>query len=65
MARKPKLRDRVKALASQFIAEEFRTKQYSPSQAKAIGISRARKQARQEKLRSTIQSLGHKYGLKA
>ena len=38
----PKLRGRARELASKYIAEEFRTGKYKPSQAKAIGISRAR-----------------------
>jgi len=42
----PKLRGKARALASKFIAEEMRTKKYPRAQAIAIGLSRARTQAK-------------------
>jgi hypothetical protein len=41
-----KLSRKEQKLASKFIAEEIKTHKYKPKQAKAIGISRARKAAK-------------------
>lgn len=49
--RYPKLTRREQALASKYIAEEFRARKYEPRQAKAIGIARAKRQAKLEAIR--------------
>jgi hypothetical protein len=41
-----KLTPREQKLASKYIAEEFRTGKYGDAQAKAIGIARAKRQAK-------------------
>jgi hypothetical protein len=47
--KRPRLRDAAGALASKFIAEEVRTHKYPRKQAVAIGLSRARREARSTK----------------
>jgi hypothetical protein len=46
----PKLSRRVQKLASKYIAEEVSLKKYSPAQAKAIGINRAKTFAKKHPL---------------
>jgi hypothetical protein len=42
---------RIQKLASKYIAQEMRTRKYEPSQAKAIGINRARAYAKKHPLK--------------
>lgn len=46
-----KLTRREQELANRYIAQEFRAEKYKPRQAKAIGIARAKRQARLEAIR--------------
>ena len=46
--KKPKLSKRAKTIARETVAEELRTRKYPRRQAVAIGLSRAREQARHE-----------------
>jgi hypothetical protein len=57
----PKLRGSTRELASKYIAEEFRTGKYRPSQAKAIGISRARAEARKSTSSSKLKTILSRY----
>lgn len=61
----PKLRGRARSLASKYIAEEERTRQYPRKQAIAIGISRAREEVTRDKHKSVFLALCHKYGIRA
>jgi hypothetical protein len=45
----PRLTWSERALAAKYIAEEVATHMYSPAQAKAIGISRARAKVKKER----------------
>lgn len=49
--KRARLSPRARELASQFIAEEHRTKKYPREQAIAIGLSRARREAAKEKFK--------------
>jgi hypothetical protein len=55
------LRGRARELASTYIAEEFRTGKYKPSQAKAIGISRARAETRHSETMKKLRTIVSKY----
>ena len=57
----PSLRGLARELASKYIAEEIRTGKYSPSQAKAIGIARARTDARKLSARTKIEAILKRY----
>lgn len=57
----PKLRGRARELASKYIAEEFRTGKYKPSQAKAIGISRARAEVGKGTVASKLKAILSRY----
>jgi hypothetical protein len=59
--KQPKLRGKTRDLASKFIAEEMRTKKYPRAQAIAIGISRARTQAKKTAHQKRIQAIIHKH----
>jgi hypothetical protein len=50
----PRLSPRERELASQTISQEIRTRKYPHPQAVAVGISRARRQAEQEKLDAVV-----------
>ena len=52
-----KLRGKTRELASKFIAEEMETKKYPRAQAIAIGISRARTQAKKDAHRKRIHAI--------
>jgi hypothetical protein len=53
----PKLRGKVRDLASKFIAEEMRTKKYPRAQAIAIGISRAKSHVKKNAHKKRIQAI--------
>lgn len=51
--RYPKLSARAKKLAGKTVAEEMRTRKYPRRQAVAIGLARAREEARRERVMAT------------
>ncbi len=55
--KQPKLRGKARTLAGKYIAEEMRTKKYPRAQAIAIGISRARTQAKKNAHKKRIQAI--------
>lgn len=62
VTKKPvKLRGKTKTLASKYIAEEMKTKQYPRKQAIAIGISRARAATKKATTIKRLQSLLKNY----
>ena len=61
LTKKKKLTHKEQKLASRFIAEEVRTRQYPREQAIAIGISRAKAQAKKTRHQDEIASIMAKY----
>jgi hypothetical protein len=59
--KQPKLRGKTRDLASKYIAEEMHTKKYPRAQAIAIGISRARTQAKKTAHKKRIQAIIDKH----
>ena len=57
----PKLRGRARELAGKFIAEEVRTGKYPREQAVAVGISRAREEARKNRRAKAIGDIMRRY----
>lgn len=60
-AKYPKLRGKARELAGQFIAEEVRTGKYPREQAVAVGISRAREEARKSRRTRAIDDIMRRY----
>ena len=60
-AKTRKLTDREKKLASQYIAEEIETGKYPRKQAIAIGISRARDGAKNDRHKTSIARIMARY----
>lgn len=56
-----KLRGKTREKASQFIAEETKTRQYSREQAIAIGISRAVTEEKKKNTRTMLNNMVRKY----
>lgn len=61
VVKRPKLQGRTKELASEYIAEEMRTRQYPRKQAIAIGISRAKAESKKVRTMNRIHNLLSKY----
>ena len=57
----PKLRGKAKTLASKYVAEEVSTRKYPLKQAVAIGISRARSEAKESRTVSRLKAMLKRY----
>ena len=61
LLKRPKLQNRTKELASEYIAEEMKTRQYPRKQAIAIGISRAKAKSKKVRTMNRVHNLLSKY----
>jgi hypothetical protein len=61
VVKRSKLRGRTRDRASKYIAEEMRTRKYPRKQAIAIGISRARSEAKKTRTMTTLAKLIREY----